>query len=106
MAWPKLFRVIPKSPKLWIFAGVHVGQASRLTSNDIRPQARRLRYIPEVQKHSDFGIKPGLPKLGDPRAMENFQKAFRLTKSIGSVFWRNKGRDSSPRKAATPNQPA
>jgi hypothetical protein len=43
---------------LWIFEGAYVGQASRLTSNDLPTQARRLRYIPEVQKQLDFGINP------------------------------------------------
>jgi hypothetical protein len=33
-----------------------VGQASRLPSNDLPAQARRPRYIPEVQKRLDFGI--------------------------------------------------
>jgi alpha-L-fucosidase len=46
----------PKFPMLWIFEGAHVGQASRLSSNDIRPQARRPHYLPEAQKRSGFGI--------------------------------------------------
>jgi len=41
---------------LWIFEGAHVGQASRLSSNDSRPQARRPRYLAEAQKRTDFGI--------------------------------------------------
>jgi hypothetical protein len=48
---------------LWIFEGAYVGQASRLTSNDLPTQARHLRYIPKVQKRLDFGIKCGGKKL-------------------------------------------
>jgi hypothetical protein len=48
---------------LWIFEGAYVGQASRLASNDLPTQARRLRYIPEVQKRLDFGIKCGGKKF-------------------------------------------
>jgi hypothetical protein len=39
---------------MWIFEGAYVGQASRLTSNDLPTQARRLRYIPKVQKRLDL----------------------------------------------------
>ena len=51
--------VIPKSPRLWISKVACAGQASRLTSNDLRSQASGLepmprkagrpRYIPELQ---------------------------------------------------------
>jgi hypothetical protein len=41
---------MPMSSRLWIFEGSHGGQASRLTTNDLRSQAGRLRYIPEAQK--------------------------------------------------------
>jgi hypothetical protein len=40
----------------WIFADANVGQASRLPSIDLRPQAGRPRYMAEVQKETDFGI--------------------------------------------------
>lgn len=36
----------------WILKIAYVGQASRLTSNDLRSQAGRPRYIPQVQKLS------------------------------------------------------
>ena len=49
MAYIEKTGVRAKSPRLWIFEGSCVGQASRLTSNDLRPQARRPRYIPEAQ---------------------------------------------------------
>ena len=38
------------------FEVAYVGQASRLTSNDLRLQAGRPQYIPEVHSLSDFGI--------------------------------------------------
>jgi hypothetical protein len=41
---------MPMSSRLWIFEGSHGGQAYRLTTNDLRSQAGRLRYIPEAQK--------------------------------------------------------
>jgi alpha-L-fucosidase len=43
----------PKPPLLWIFAGDHGGQASRLSSNDLRPND-----IPEARKRTGFGITP------------------------------------------------
>jgi hypothetical protein len=48
---------------LWIFEGAYVGQVFRLTSNDLPTQARRLRYIPKVQKRLDFGINCGGKKF-------------------------------------------
>jgi len=36
---------------------LEVGQASRLTSNDLRPQAGRPHYIVDVQPQAAFGIK-------------------------------------------------
>ena len=48
--------VRPKSPRLWMVEGSYVGQASRLTSSDFHPQARRPRYIAEVKNQSDFGV--------------------------------------------------
>ena len=48
--------VIIMLPRLWVYEVAYVGRASRLTSNDLRLQAGRPHYIPEVQKLSDFGI--------------------------------------------------
>jgi hypothetical protein len=61
-----MFDLLPMSEFLWILEGACVGQASRLTSNDIRSQAsslepppykaRSLHYLPDVQNGTDFGI--------------------------------------------------
>ena len=45
-------------PRLWIFKGAYVGQASRLTSNSLLPQASRPRYMPIVPKRMDCGANP------------------------------------------------
>lgn len=49
--------IIPSSLGLWIFKGAYVGQASRLKSKDLRPQARRPRYITKLKKGSTLAIK-------------------------------------------------
>ncbi len=41
-----------------ISKGICVGQASRLTQSDIRPQARRPRYISEVGTQTAFAMRP------------------------------------------------
>ena len=46
---------MPKSRRFWIFESSNVGQASRLTSKGLPPQAARPRYIREDQKANGFG---------------------------------------------------
>jgi hypothetical protein len=53
MKWP----IIPRLLSLWIFKCAYVGQASRLSSKYLCPQARRPRYITKIKKGSLLAIK-------------------------------------------------
>jgi hypothetical protein len=44
----------------WMFEVAYVGQASRLTSEIKRPQARRPRYISEAKINRLFASPPGV----------------------------------------------
>jgi hypothetical protein len=44
----------------WMFEVAYVGQASRLTSEIKRTQARRPRYIPEAKINRLFASPPGV----------------------------------------------
>jgi hypothetical protein len=44
----------------WMFEVAYVGQASRLTSEIKRQQARRLRYISEPKINRLFASPPGV----------------------------------------------
>ncbi len=52
------------SLRLQIFRGICVGRASRLTQSDIRPQARRQRYISEVTKQTAVGLMHYIKSTG------------------------------------------
>jgi hypothetical protein len=48
--------IIPKPLQNRTSVRLFVGRASRLPSNNLRPQAGRLRYISKVQMKAEFGI--------------------------------------------------
>jgi len=52
---------MPIFVRLQILKGICVGRASRLAQSDIRPQARRPRYISEALKQTAVGIIGHLP---------------------------------------------
>jgi hypothetical protein len=54
--------IIPKPLQNRTSVRLFVGRASRLPSNNLRPQAGRLRYISKVQMKADFGIRDLLQK--------------------------------------------
>ncbi len=88
-----------------------VGRASRLPSNNLRPQAGRLRYISKVQMKADFGIRDFLQKnhheegagyiLGPDICISHFHeehvdRPFFVGCRSMSLRWRSRTRQAGP----------
>jgi hypothetical protein len=60
----------------WMFEVAYVGQASRLTSEIKRLQARRPRYITEAKINRLFASPPGVVDRGEQPYSATFRNHF------------------------------